>query len=334
MFGVAVLALMMCVGVYAQDNNDGVQHRDANEHRGPGGPGGPGGPDGRRGPGGPGGPGGGVMDKSGDAFLQTLIAENLDKFQQLTYTDAETGQTVEYNLFVPKDYDPSQSYPLMLFVADASTVGKDVKVPLTQGYGGLIWVTDSEQAKHPCFVVVPQYKNVTVAGDGAVLTLNLVKSICEQYSIDTKRLYTTGQSMGGMMSMYINATYPKFFAAALYAGCQWDVSVLAGLANDYFIYGVGGGDERAHGGMEELYALLEGNGKHVSRAEWNAKLPLEEQEANMKALLAEGNNVNFFVFTTGSVMPEDGSGMEHMWSFDYVYRIETARDWIFEQHLD
>ncbi len=330
-FGV-VIALTMCVGVYAQDNNDAVENRDANEnHQGP-----------RRL--GPGGPSGGHRyderhDKSGDLVLQALIKEVVPKFQQFVYEDAETGKTMEYNLFVPENYDPSQKYPLLLFIGDATTAHREVEAPLTQGYGGIIWAAEADQAKHPSFVLVPQYKTLTVNDDFEMsyeveMTIRLVKYICSQWSVDAKRLYTTGQSMGGMMSMCFNIYHPKFFAASLYAGCQWDTNLMAGFADDSFIYGVGGGDEKAHGGMDGLRAVLEAKGKEISSAEWSAKLPQEEQEANMKALLAEGNNVNFFVFTKGTVMPESGEGIEHLWSFDYIYKIDAARDWIFEQHLD
>ncbi len=284
-------------------------------------------------------PHGGMEDKSGDTVLQAMLQETVGKFVQREYTDAETGKTMEYNLFVPENYDASVSYPMIMFIGDASTAHREVTVPLTQGWGGLIWATDAEQAKHPSFVLVPQYTTVTVndgfrTSDEVEMTIRLIESLCGEYSIDHKRLYTTGQSMGGMMSMHFNVVHPKFFAASLYAGCQWDTSKMAGFANDYFIYAVAGGDERASKGMAALRVVLENEGKHISSAEWSAKLPAEEQAANTRKLLEEGNNVNFIVFTKGSVLPEDGRGMEHMWSFDYVYRLEPARDWIFQQHLE
>ena len=41
-----------------------------------------------------------------------------------------------YNLYIPEDYDQRKSYPLVLFMADASTTGKGAEAPLKQGYGG------------------------------------------------------------------------------------------------------------------------------------------------------------------------------------------------------
>ena len=78
--------------------------------------------------------GGGMsVNKDSDSAFVALKNETLKKFRQLTFEDAKTGKTMSYNLLVPEGYDGTKSYPLVLFMADASTVGKDVTAPLTQG---------------------------------------------------------------------------------------------------------------------------------------------------------------------------------------------------------
>lgn len=62
---------------------------------------------------------------------------------------------VPYNLYIPRNYDKTRTYPLVMFIADSSVVGRETTAPLTQGYGGLIWATAAEQAKHASFVLVP-----------------------------------------------------------------------------------------------------------------------------------------------------------------------------------
>ena len=106
--------------------------------------------------------GGGQTDKSSDTELQAMIAEVAPKFQLLTYEDEETGTALQYQLYVPENYDESESYPLIQFIPDASVVGRDADYVLTQGWGGLIWATDEEQAKHPAFVVVPVFTETIV----------------------------------------------------------------------------------------------------------------------------------------------------------------------------
>lgn len=94
----------------------------------------------------------GGANKEYDTRLLTMREEIAPRFQTLTFADAETGGTMEYNLFVPANYDPSKKYPLVLFMADASTVGKGVVAPLKQGYGGIIWATDESQREHPSHI--------------------------------------------------------------------------------------------------------------------------------------------------------------------------------------
>lgn len=280
--------------------------------------------------------GGATPDKSNDTELQALLAETVDKFIQLEYKDSQTGNSMLYNLFIPEGYDKSKRYPLVLFIADASTATKEVKVPLTQGYGGVIWASAEDQAKHPCFVLVPQYTKTAVndnfeTSDEVEMTIRLLNSVTGQYSIDKDRLYTTGQSMGGMMSMYFNIAHPDLFAASIFVGCQWDTSKMQGFAKDNFFYIVAAGDEKAPKGMAALKTVLENEGAKIATAEWSARLPQEEQEAEVQRLLDKGEHINFVTFTLGSVMPENGSGNEHMNSFDYAYKLAGLRNWLFEQ---
>lgn len=299
----------------------------------------------RGGFGGPGGGGmrggaGGGVDKSGDAELQTMITEIVPKYQLLTFDDAETGTSLQYYLFVPENYDASQSYPLIQFIPDSSVVGKDAEAVLTQGWGGLIWATDTEQAKHPAFVVVPVFTE-TIVDDNfnhsqqIDVAVRLLQSLTEEYSIDTNRIYTTGQSMGGMTSFYMNVTWPDLFAASLFVGSQWDVNVLNAIEDDTFFYIVSAGDPKASAGQSELMGLFDTDGVSYSAAEWSAQDDAETQNAAVAGLLAEGNSANFITFTEGTTLADGqsagGGAGEHMTSFDYAYKIEAVRDWLFEQ---
>ena len=286
-----------------------------------------------------GGMGGGV-DKSNDAELQAMIAEVAPKFQLLTYADTESGTELQYQLFVPESYDPSGSYPLIQFIPDSSVVGKGADAVLTQGWGGLVWATEAEQAKHPAFVLVPVFTE-TIVDDNfnhsaqIEVALRLIQSLTEEYAIDTNRLYTTGQSMGGMTSFYLNATYPDFFAASLFVGSQWDNDVLNVLEDKPFFYIVSAGDPKASAGQAGLMAVFDVDDADYSHAEWGAQDDAEAQNANVAAMLAEGHNANFVTFTAGTTLAKGqsagGGAGEHMTSFDYAYKIEAVRDWLFAQ---
>ena len=287
-------------------------------------------PDGR-------GPGGGMsINKDGDSTFVALKNETLGKFRQFTFTDAKTGKTMEYNLMVPDGYDGSQSYPLVLFMADASTVGKEVTAPLTQGYGALVFASDRDQQRHLSFVLVPQYTEWTVQDDWSTtdeveMTIRLLETVCREYKVDRSRLYTTGQSMGGMMSFYFNIAHPDLFAASLFVSSQWDTSKMKDFGKKRFFYIVAGGDQKASGGMNDLTKVLQEQGARIDSASWSAKLSREEQERLAEELIDRGGTVNFIRWEAGSVLPDTGRAMEHMASFDYGYRIAAVRDWLFEQ---
>jgi uncharacterized protein len=210
------------------------------------------------------------------------------KFQTLKFDDKITGKTMTYNLYIPEDYDQRKSYPLVLFMADASTTGKGTEAPLKQGYGGIIWATEKSQAKHPCFVLVPAYKGPENAvndnwetTDEVDMTLRLLHSVVSRYSIDKNRLYTTGQSMGGMISFYLNANHPNLFAASIFVGSQWDIDVLGPLAYMKFFYIVSAADPRASVGMRELGEMLKEKGVTFGATKFSAKLPDSQQEKNI-----------------------------------------------------
>ena len=210
-----------------------------------------------------------MMDKSSDKVLQDLIAETVDKFQVLTYVDKQNNDTMTYNLFIPDNYDSTKKYPLVMFIGDASTSQKEASVPLTQGYGGIIWASAEEQAKNPCFVLVPQYKTKTVQDDFNTTyevdeTIRLLQQVINDYSIDEDRVYKTGQSMGGMMSLYYGINNPELFAASIYVGCQWDTSKMANFVNQPFFYIVAEGDAKAPKGRSELTEVLLNNDAKIS----------------------------------------------------------------------
>ena len=290
----------------------------------------------RRGkPGGPqlGTPGGGpVIDKTGDTVLQSMIKEVVPRFKQMEYKDSITGKTLMYNLLVPKDMEVAKDYPLVLFMADASTPGSDATRPLTQGYGALVWGTDSWQQKHPCYVLVPQFSGVAVNDayehtDEVDIVARLVMSIAKTENVDKKRLYTTGQSMGGMISMYYNSAYPDLFAASIFVDCHWDSATFPELVKHKFAF-ITAGKAGTFGALEEAASDA---GIKYAYTEFSARLPQAEQNELVSRLLAKGDPINIINFESKTVVPPDGKGSEHMYSFDYAYRLTPVREWLFRQ---
>ena len=297
-------------------------------------------PDGGRqgGRGGRGGPGGGMggSQVENDPEVQAVLDAAGSKFTQDTFTDPDTGFALEYSLYVPADYDESVEYPMIMFIPDSSGSGKSAAEIVEQYYGAAIWASDEEQEKHESFVVVPAFSETVVddewnTSDQIETAVKLIDSLKEKYSIDADRLYTTGQSMGCMTSLYLNSKYPDLFAASLYVSGQWDISVLEPLENETFFYITAGGDERASGGQDEVKAMLDANDVKYTYGTWNAQNSEDEQNAAVEELLSENLPINMIRFEAGTVFKEGQSGMEHMASFNYAYKISAVRDWLFEQ---
>ena len=120
---------------------------------------------------------------------------------------------------------------MVMFIPDSRAAGREAELSLTIGWGGTIWATAEEQAKHPCFVLIPVFTE-TIVDDSfntspqIEVAVNLIHNLCGTYSIDTDRLYATGQSMGGMTSFHLNVAHPDLFAASLFVGSQWNNEIL------------------------------------------------------------------------------------------------------------
>lgn len=278
-------------------------------------------------------PGGGpAIDKSGDEALQTMIKNVMPNFKQLEYTYSETGKSMMYNLYSPRNIEKGKTYPLVLFMADASTPGTHVTRPLTQGYGALVWATDQWQSEHPCYVLVPQYSGVAVNDayehtDEVDMVARLVQKVASQYQVDTDRLYTTGQSMGGMISMYYNSAYPDLFAASIFVDCHWDSATFPELVKHKFVFITAG----KAGTFDALEKAAQNAGIEYEYTDFSAKLPQSEQDSLAREVLAKGAPITIINFTSKSVLPADGKGSEHMYSFDYAYRLTPVREWLFKQ---
>lgn len=281
-----------------------------------------------------------MIDKSFDEELQSILAEVESKFRQLSYVDTISEKQFKYNLFVPENYEPSHQYPLVIFITDSSVVGQDTTAALEQGYGAIIWATQAEQLKNPCIILAPEYPENIIEKKSCIShpyiesTLRLLKKLQDTYSIDSNRLYITGQSMGCMTALYLNATYPNIFAASIYVDGQWDSSILSPLEKQKFIYFSAEGDEKAFKGMSELKAMFHHDGIPFSESRLNAKATSDVINNAIKNLVAEGNNSNFLSWETGSVLPDgvrsEGTN-EHMYSFDHAYKVSAVRAWLFVQ---
>ena len=272
-----------------------------------------------------------------DTISSSEISQARAKFTTGNYQDKETGLSVDYNIFIPDNYDESQSYPLMVYIADSGSVGDTVSDPLVRNFGGAVWATDSDQAKHPSFVVVPCYPEIVLADhdiytmtDYVELTARMIKNIEEQYNID--RIYGTGQSMGAMTTMYLAANHPELYDAVLIVDGQWKIDELEGLKDVAFVYIAAGGDAKASSGQQEVKDMLSADGiAYGELINVDASVKVSELDILADGMFSKGYKQNFITWKTGTVGISI-SGDEHLASFRFGYKSDAVRDWIYEQN--
>ncbi|WP_211387439.1 prolyl oligopeptidase family serine peptidase [Agrobacterium tumefaciens] len=276
----------------------------------------------------------------GSAPIANTAVKNLvvDDFVQRTYEHA-SGRSLTYNLFVPKGYDPAKRYPLVNFMHDAGVTGSDPMRTLVQGNGAVIWAEPTQQAKHEAFVIAPQFPEQFVNDSDEEagyldVVVDLIRELSQEFSIDTNRLYTTGQSGGGMLSIAIMIKYPKFFAAAYLVACQWGADKVRPLTSQKMWVVVSQGDAKAYPGQNTIMEVLEAEGAKVARAVWPGTSTPEQFGAAVISLEAEGAPINYVALRKGTVVPdgqEDSPGANHVNTWRIAYDIEGVRDWLFRQ---
>ena len=139
--------------------------------------------------------------------------------------------TMPYRLFCP---EAGGELPLVVYLHGSGGQGDDNQKQLGLGniFGTRVWLLPENQKKFPCYVVVPQtdrgwlrydpthkdngpWKMVPGLGDGNRVALQVIDGLIREFPIDARRIYVTGQSMGGAGVWNIIAYRPHFFAAAV-----------------------------------------------------------------------------------------------------------------------
>ncbi len=261
----------------------------------------------------------------------------VEDFRQYEY------KGMQYNLFIPRDYDETKLYPVVMFIADAGDNSDDPFLPLVDGIGGVVWATIEVQAKHPCFVLVPQIPHgIPLTKDDFTVSpeletiKDLLDDVVSRYSIDKNRIYTTGQSQGCMASCELNVRYPDYFAASLLVSGQWNPETMAAkLTKKNLFIALSEGGPKEFPGMNAVVAALEGAGANVARATLNARKSKEELNTDVKELIATGANILYAIYDAKTVLPDDGKEYpqiaHHFRGWEITYGIEAVRDWLFSK---
>ena len=156
-------------------------------------------------------------------------SEGLEKkYEARTY---KRDGVMPYRLFRP---EAKGKLPLVIYLHGSGGQGDDNQKQLGLGniFGTRVWLLPENQKMFPGFVLVPQsnrgwvrydpeklkydqYEMVSGPGQGVSLALEVVDDVRREFPVDDRRIYVTGQSMGGAGTWNMIASRPGFFAAAV-----------------------------------------------------------------------------------------------------------------------
>jgi predicted peptidase len=156
------------------------------------------------------------------AALRDRICAGLERlpWEARTFTKAgDPKASLRYRLFKPPAYSRTNADPLVLFPHGGGAV-RDFDDLLqcaspVFAFGPARFASAEEQARHPAFVLVPWSGTRGWDEENARLILGLIGELRREFSIDPRRLYVTGQSMGGYGTWRMIMQHPDVFAAAV-----------------------------------------------------------------------------------------------------------------------
>ncbi len=273
------------------------------------------------------------------SVLEPAPADVNDRVETPIVDDFIQGEFegLAYNLYIPKDCRPGETYPLVQFIHDAGPCGPEPKLTLTQGLGAIVWARPEEQAKRKCFVLAPQFDGPPIVDDDwnvdprLETAKRLLDWVCGQNPVDRTRLYTTGQSMGCMSSIVLNVRYPELFAASFLVAGQWDDRQIPGLERQHLWMLNSQGDAKAFPGMNQMACEMESKGAKVARKVIDAKASQEALQAVAQELVSTGANVIYTPYRIESVARgwHSRGGEHHVTTWQTAYEIEAIRAWLF-----
>ena len=216
-----------------------------------------------------------------------------------------SGLNLPYRLLVPKNYDPTQKYPLVLFLHGGGDRGTDNRAPLLNETFALNLLNASVQSAHPSFFLVPQAPISVLGGDprgeywvnnyqdnldgtlhagwtpdtykiadypsstSLSAVRNLIPALLSEFAIDSDRLYATGWSMGGDATWDLLMRNPGLFAAGAPIAGVGDPTQATNLAHTPLWVFQGAQDQAASpSGSQKMVAAIRAQGGNIRYTEF------------------------------------------------------------------
>ncbi|WP_240676265.1 carboxylesterase family protein [Botryobacter ruber] len=245
-------------------------------------------------------------------FFNVVQAQDLSQYERKTFV--ANGDTLPYRILYPENFNPKKKYPLILVLHGAGERGNNNESQLV--HGARMFLQPEYRKQFPAIVVFPQcpkdsyWSNVNIVRDetgkrtfnyleekgeptmAMRALLRFVDELEDWDSVDDKRMYLGGLSMGGMGTFELLRREPNMFAAA---------------------FPICGGGHPA--GADEYAKRVD---LWVFHGAEDGIVPVEKSEVMVDAIRKAGGDVKFTIYP----------GVNHN-SWDYAFKEPDLLPWLF-----
>lgn len=252
-------------------------------------------------------------DNQGSSSKAYNVEQGTSKYRDFVLDNvlhSETEGDIHYNVYIPEDYDGTESYALFMTLPGYQGlyfqgVGQNV---MTEEFGFMARDYISKM-----IIVAPQLNDWQ--DTSARQTIALTEYFLDTYNIDRSRVYAEGYSGGGETMSRVMGMRPDLYTAYLQCSSQWDgnyTEVVKARVPVYF----------AIGEKDEYY------GSEPSRNAYNAIHKLYEQEGLSNS---EIDRLLVLDIKPTSYFSSEGISNQHGYGGYLFARDKNIMGWLFGQ---
>lgn len=252
-------------------------------------------------------------DNQGSSSKAYNVEQGTSKYRDFVLDNvlhSETEGDIHYNVYIPEDYDGTESYALFMTLPGYQGlyfqgVGQNV---MTEEFGFMARDYISKM-----IIVAPQLNDWQ--DTSARQTIALTEYFLDTYNIDRSRVYAEGYSGGGETMSRVMGIRPDLYTAYLQCSSQWDgnyTEVVKARVPVYF----------AIGEKDEYY------GSEPSRNAYNAIHKLYEQEGLSNS---EIDRLLVLDIKPTSYFSSEGISNQHGYGGYLFVRDKNIMGWLFGQ---
>jgi predicted peptidase len=241
------------------------------------------------------------MKKSIVYFISGLIggmiiscngfAQDTSLFEKRIFV-SDKGDSLPYRILFPENYNKGQSYPMILFLHGAGERGVDNEKQLT--HGADLFLEPYNRENFPAIVLFPQCpedkywidisiraklggkadpdfeESINSPSEELATVNDLVEQILARESVDKKKLYVMGLSMGGFGTFETLARWPDKYSGAVAICGGGNISLTKNYADETGIWITHGAKDDVVPVIlsQRVYHALKGHGADVRYTEF------------------------------------------------------------------